>query len=138
MKRAFKLGCGIIAGVVALIFLIGVFSMDYDSGDSTTGTVTTETGEEKEKVEILQTTHDFEEYSESYTLHVRVKNNTDDLISYLQLNATFFDEEGKIVGTGMGNTTNFAGGAEKTVDVIGMDIQNAANYEVQIEQVMYH
>jgi len=136
MKKSVKKGCGIVMAVVALIIIIGIFATDGSRNDSN-DSIITKSGEEKQKVEILQTTHDFEKYSESYTLHVRVKNNTDKLISYLQLNATFFDKDGKIVGTGIGNTVNFSGDAEKTVDVIGMDIQKAADYEVQIEQVMY-
>lgn len=136
MKKFFKLGCLSVVAILVIVFIVGIFASDTDYTSTGSTSVTTETGETKPEVEILQTSDDFEPYSESYTIHVRVKNNGDDLISYLQLNGTWYDKAGKIVGTGIGNTTNFAAGAEKTVDVMGMDIQNADHYEVQIETVM--
>ena len=137
MKNFLKFGCLSVIAIVAIVFIVGIFASDSEYSSSETKSVTTETGETKPEVEILQTSDEFEPYSESYTIHVRVKNNGDKLIKYLQLNGTWFDKEGKIVGTGMGNTTNFASGAEKTVDVMGMDIQEADRYEIQIENVMY-
>ncbi|MDD3005839.1 FxLYD domain-containing protein, partial [Flavobacterium sp.] len=56
----------------------------------------------------------------------------DKLINYVDIKATFYDKDGNIVGTGLGNAANFAGGAEKTIDVIGLDIQNCEKYEVQV------
>ncbi|MDR9399578.1 MAG: FxLYD domain-containing protein, partial [Salibacter sp.] len=67
----------------------------------------------------------------------RVKNNTDDLATYVELKGTFYDENGKIVGTAMGNATNLASNAEKTIDVLGLDIDNAAKYEIQVNNVMF-
>lgn len=73
----------------------------------------------------------------SYTIHCRVRNNTDKLISYVSLNATFYDKSGKIVGTGMGNDLNLAAGKEKTIDVVALSIENADHYDVEIDDVMY-
>lgn len=83
-------------------------------------------------VEILKHDATYEESMDSYTVHCRVKNNTDELIDYVDLKATFYDKKGNIVGTGLGNAANFAAGAEKTIDVIGLDIQNCEKYEVQV------
>lgn len=88
--------------------------------------------EEIPDVEILKHNATYEESMSSYTIHCRVKNNTEELIDYVDLKATFYDKKGNIVGTGLGNAANFAAGAEKTIDVIGLDIQNCENYEVQV------
>ena len=90
----------------------------------------------KPDVEIIKQSAKYEPTLSSYTIHCRLKNNTNELITYLDLKATFYDKDGNIVGTGMGNAANFAAGAEKTVDVMGLDIQNCENYEVEVETVL--
>ena len=92
--------------------------------------------ESKPDVEILKQSATYEEVMNAYTIHCRVKNNTTELINYVDLKATFYDKEGNIVGTGMGNAANFAAGAEKTIDVMGLDIQNCEKYEVQVDNIM--
>lgn len=92
--------------------------------------------ESKPDVEILKQTSTYHDAMDSYTIHCRVRNNTNELISYLDLKATFYDKKGNIVGTGIGNAANFAAGAEKTIDVMGMDIQNCDNYEVQVNNIL--
>lgn len=119
---------------------VGVFLVfAYGSDDSSTGTdtVKTESGESKPAIEILQHSAEYESVMNSYTIHCRVKNNTNKLVSYMDIKATFYDKDGKIVGTGMGNATNLAAGAEKTVDVMALDIDNADKYEVQVDNIMY-
>lgn len=97
---------------------------------------TTVTENSKPDVEILKQSAKYESTMSSYTIHCRLKNNSTDLITYLDLKATFYDKDGNIVGTGIGNAANFASGAEKTVDVIGLDIQNCETYEVEIGTVL--
>ncbi|SHG36475.1 FxLYD domain-containing protein [Flavobacterium johnsoniae] len=122
--------------------LAGFIFIAFGSGDdkksnsinSSTAISTTENS--KPDVEILKQSANYEPALSSYTIHCRVKNNTNELITYLDLKATFYDKKGNIVGTGIGNAANFAAGAEKTVDAIGLDIQNCENYEVEIGNVM--
>lgn len=71
------------------------------------------------------------------TIYCRVKNNSNKLVTYLDLKATFFDKNGKIVGTGLGNAANFASGTERTIDVLALQIQGASKYEVVVENVIY-
>lgn len=97
---------------------------------------TPEVEETKPDIEILKQSSTYEDVMDAYTIHCRVRNNTDELINYVDLKATFYDKQGNIVGTGMGNAVNFAAGAEKTIDVMGMDIQNCDTYEVQVDNVM--
>lgn len=125
-----------ILSVITVSFFIFLAFGSYETGTST-DTVTREDGTKVPAVEILQQTSEYESYTNSYTIHCRVKNNTDKLITYVDINATFYDIKGTIVGTGMGNTTNLAAGAEKTIDVLGLDIDNADKYEVQIDNIMY-
>lgn len=94
--------------------------------------ISSTTTEQIPDVEILKHNATYEEIMNSYTVHCRVKNNIDELIDYVDLKATFYDKKGNIIGTGLGNAANFAAGTEKTIDVIGLDIQNCEIYEVQI------
>ena len=122
--------------------LAGFIFIAFGSGDDdkknfeNNSTTITDTENSKPDVEILKQSANYEPTLSSYTIHCRLKNNTNELITYLDLNATFYDKEGNIVGTGMGNAANFAAGAEKTVDVIGLDIQNCETYEVEVGNVM--
>lgn len=126
----------------ALIFA-GFILIAFGSGDDdtkrnfkTNSTVMTETSNSVPDVEILKETAKYEPNLNAYTIHCRVKNNTSELITYIDLKATFYDKEGNIVGTGIGNAANFAAGSEKTIDVMGLDIQNCETYNVEIGNVM--
>jgi hypothetical protein len=120
--------------------LAGFLFLAFGSGDNDTakagGKNTVKETETAPEVEILSQNGVYEPELNSYTIHCRVKNNTDDLISYLDLQATFYDKAGKIVGTGLGNAANLAAGAEKTIDVMAMDVDNVAKYEVVVNNVM--
>lgn len=109
---------------------------NYKNNYKSTSTEVANTESSKPEVEIIKQSAKFEPTLSSYTIHCRLKNNTNELITYLDLKATFYDKEGNIVGTGMGNAANFAAGAEKTVDVMGLDIQNCENYEVEVGTVL--
>jgi hypothetical protein len=119
-------------------FIFIAFGSGDDDKKSSKNSSTTISSSETSKpdVEILKYSAKYEPTLSTYTVHCRVKNNTTDLISYLDLKATFYDKNGNIVGTGMGNAANFAAGAEKTIDVLGMDIQNCETYEVEVGTVM--
>jgi len=123
---------------LSVAVLSGFVLMAFGSDDDKKTTVTTETGESVSKpvVEILDHSATYEDMTNTYTVHCRIKNNSDDLVNYVDLNATFYDKAGKIVGTGMGNAANLAAGAEKTVDVMGLDIDNCETYEVQVNNVL--
>jgi hypothetical protein len=118
-------------------FLFIAFGSDDDKTKKSTDSSTiSETTDSRPDVEILKQSAKYEPTMSSYTIHCRLKNNTTDLITYLDLKATFYDKNGNIVGTGIGNAANFAAGAEKTVDVIGLDIQNCETYEVEVGTVL--
>jgi len=113
-------------GTIIVIFIIGSLSDDIAFQNNSPA------------VEILQHSYQYEPSLNYYTIHCRVKNNTSRLVSYLDIKATFYDKGKKIVGTGLGNAANLAAGAEKTVDVMALDVDNADDYEVQIDNIIYH
>ena len=123
-------------------FVFIAFGSDDDKkSNSTTNsktdyTTVADTENSKPDIEILKQSAKYESTMSSYTIHCRIKNNTANLITYLDLKATFYDKNGNIVGRGMGNAANFAAGAEKTVDVMGLDIQNCETYEVEVGTVL--
>lgn len=133
---------GKIAITVLIVIVVFASLSDHknasvNSNPSKSQTVNEVIAEEaKPNVEILQQTATYQEAMDSYTIHCRVRNNTKELINYVDVKATFYDKQGTIVGTGMGNAANFAAGAEKTIDVIGIDIQNCDRYEVQVDNVI--
>jgi hypothetical protein len=88
-------------------------------------------------IQILQKSVKYESMMSGYYVYCRIKNNTDKLVKYLDLNATFYNSKNTIVGTGMGNTMNLAAGAERTVTLIAPQIDEAANFEIQVENVLY-
>lgn len=129
-----------VSAILAVVFLTVAYGSGSDEKSAEGGSATdsTETvSEEAADVELVSHTAEYDQDMGAFTIFCRVKNNTDKLVSYAEIKATFFDKDGKVVGTGMGNTTNFAGNSEKTIEVIGLDVENAATYEVQIEDVMY-
>jgi len=91
---------------------------------------------EKPDLQILQK-NEIKKYGNFRTICVVVKNNTTSLMSYVELNATWYDSKGTVVGTGMGNTTNLAAGAKRTIEVTGMDIYNAVKYELSDPEYHY-
>lgn len=123
----------VLAGFIFIAFGSGDGKKSNSSNDSTT---IVNAGNSKPDVEILKQTAKYEPTFSSFTIHCRLKNNSSELISYLDLKATFYDKDGNIVGTGTGNAANFAAGAEKTVDVMGLDIQNCETYEIEVGTVL--
>lgn len=134
MKKTF---INVASALAVAGFIFIAFSSDDEKTGSGTDTVKTEQGDSKPAIEILQHSSDYEPTMNSYTIHCRVKNNTDKLVSYMDIQATYYAKDGKIVGTGIGNAANLAAGAEKTVNVMALGIENAAKYEVQVENILY-
>lgn len=125
----------VIIGIVISLFALFKSGIFNNSGNSDFDAPIFHHSEKD--VTILQKTCTYEPYTNSYTIHCRIRNNTKNLIEFLDLTATFYSKSGKIVGTGYGNTANLAGGAEKTVDVLGFDIDNVSTWRVEIDKVMY-
>jgi hypothetical protein len=131
MKKTFQ---HFISTLAITIFLFMAFGSEDDENKESK--VETQSSSTTPDVEIIKQSATYEEVMNSYTVHCRVRNNTTELINYLDLKATFYDKEGNIVGTGLGNAANLAGGAEKTIDVIGLDIQNCNTYEVEVGNII--
>jgi hypothetical protein len=140
MKKAIKY---ILMGVGALV-IVGMIGAALSSPSKKSGAdiQTSPTKNEvktnepqKEDLEILQQTAKTEtlEGSNIITIHAQVQNNTDELKDYVEVKATFYDKNGKLVGTGMGNTTNLAAHAKRVIDIQGMDIDNGAKYELEVK-----
>lgn len=89
-----------------------------------------------ENIVILQNTEQIDEDSNSRTIHVQIKNNSNDLVQLVNLKSVYYDKDGKIVGTGLGNGVNIAGGATKVIDVLAVDIDNAAKFEIEVDNVV--
>ena len=122
--------------------LAGFIFIAFGSGDDNkknyknSSTTISNTENSVPDVEIIKQSAKYDSSFNSYTIHCRLRNNTNELITYLDLKATFYDKDGNIVGTGIGNAVNFAAGSEKTVDIMGLDIQNCNTYEVEIGNIL--
>jgi hypothetical protein len=134
MKKFLKIALLVIIGLMVLGWLFGDEETDADA-NSVAANATEEVAETPE-LELLQHNSTYEEVTQMHTIHCKVKNNSSELVSYIDLKATFYDKAGNIVGTGMGNAANLAGGATKTIDVMAIGVENADRYEVEIDNVM--
>lgn len=136
-SKSIKIG---LTGIVAVFFLMTINNdgtKDKIGGgmNENHNAPSEERAAGKPEIEILQSTPKSDGYA-NY-VHVRVRNNTNKLCTYADLSVTYFDKAGNIVGTGMGNTSNLAAGAERTIDCIAMNIEGADKYEVQVGNVMW-
>lgn len=148
MKKLFKVIAVIFIGLVFLGWLLPDSKKDKATGSalastSETTTPVAATGEvaetapaeaEKPELEILKSNETVTQYMRK--IHVKVRNNTDHLISYADLKGVYYNKKGDVVGTGMGNAANIAAGATKTIDVMSMGIEGASRYEVEVGNVI--
>lgn len=137
MKKVLKF----VLAAFAAVFLLSLFfsdGTDVAAGDAVEQAAAEPEAEEAAPLEIVKHNLTYESSIGAHTIHCRVKNNTGNLYTYLDITATFYDKDGNIVGTGMGNATNLAGGATKTVDVMAMGVENADSYDVAIDNMVVH
>jgi hypothetical protein len=125
-----KIGIGIYALAITSLFACGPQPGVASGEPSASPTAATPAS----KIAIIQHSEKKETLDGSTyrTIHVQVQNNDSELQDYVEVKATWFDKDGKIVGTGMGNTTNLAANAKRVIDVQGMEVDNAAKYELEV------
>ena len=140
MKKFLKIALAVIVGLMIIGWLFGDEEAGTGAGTvaaNTTGEIeATEEMADTPELELLQHNATYEDVIGTHTIHCKVRNNGKDLVSYIDLKATFYDKNGNIVGTGLGNAANLAGGATKTIDVMAIGVENADRYEVEIDNVM--
>lgn len=77
-----------------------------------------------------------EYYEEDFSAGVRgtVKNNSDEEIGYVGVQAEFVDSEGTRVGEGLDNTTDLAGGQEWDFDTVALDAdaEEIDSYNIEV------
>jgi uncharacterized membrane protein YvbJ len=68
-----------------------------------------------------------------------VSNNTSSLLTYADFTATFYDSNGKILGTGIGNLANLPAHESKTVQIMALDIEPSriSNYKVDVGNTFF-
>jgi|GEM_PF-3580606 len=133
-KKKLSTGKKVLIGVGVLVLLIGITQSGKNAKaeNNQKDASIIETSSKKPEIEILQDKASTNDIG-IMTVHVVVKNNSDELKHYVQIDASFFDKDGGIVGTGIGNTSNLAPHAERTIDVLAMDIHNAATYKLDVK-----
>lgn len=120
--------------VLVVLVVLGLLLPDSDKkGKDSAGTEAIESA--KEDIEIIK--HNETANEMMRTVHVEVKNNTDELLVTGQIKVIYTDKDENIVGTGMGTILNLAAGKTKVVDCIAMSVDGATNYEVQVEPMLY-
>ena len=93
----------------------------------------------KNAIKIIDRTSSYDEINGMpvYTVHCTIKNISSNPIQSIVLKAVYLDESKRVVGTATGIANNVSSGEVKTIDIIGMDIDNPKSFEVQIEDVMF-
>ena len=124
-----------IAIVVVGLFIIGLLLPDSDKKQVKETETTEITETSKDDIEVLK----FSETSadRTSTVHVEVKNNTNDLLTAGQIKVIYEDKDGNIVGTGLGTILNLAAGKTKVVDCLAVDVEGAATYSVEVTPLTY-
>lgn len=118
--------------VIVGIIVLGLLLPDSDKKtDSNTEVAETS----KEDIEVVKHNETIDDIMR--TVHVEVKNNTDELLTTGQIKIVYTDKDGAIVGTGLGTILNLAAGKTKVVDCIAMGVDGATEYEVQVEPMLY-
>lgn len=62
-----------------------------------------------------------------------VKNTTDREVPVIVVEATFYDKDDKIIGTGLGTSTSIKPGRESTVNCLSVDVTEADHYTLDIK-----
>lgn len=121
--------------VIVGLILLGLLLPDSDK-KSNSNVESTEVAEtSKEDIEVVKHNETIDDIMR--TVHVEVKNNTDELLTTGQIKIVYTDKDGAIVGTGLGTILNLAAGKTKVVDCIAMGVDGATEYEVQVEPMLY-
>lgn len=87
-------------------------------------------------VEIVQTSSKYNQTIDGYKVFCRVKNNSTSLVKFVTVKATFYNSDGKIVGTGVGTTSNLSSNTESTITIFATNVTNASKYDVKVSNVM--
>lgn len=114
-------------GAVGVAALAGCTDED---GPSSSGEASGSSGQD---IEILSD----EWYEEGYNAGVRgeIKNVSGDELSYVQIEANFYDDGGAKIGDGMDNTSDLPADTVYKFDVMYMDTdaENVADYELSVD-----
>jgi hypothetical protein len=71
------------------------------------------------------------------TIHVEVRNNSDNLCTALALKSIYYDETKKMVGTGNGTAVNIPAHSTKVIDCIALNVENVKTYTLQVDMSMF-
>lgn len=105
-------------------------------GGSGSKQVATEAEASKPAIEVVS--HNLKTDEFSTTVFAVVKNNSDKTASYLDISSYFYDAEGVVLGSGMGNATEIAPGATKTIEIMCVDdVSKATQYKVELGNVTW-
>jgi hypothetical protein len=132
-----------VLGVIFLVFIIialfaGIFGGSDSSvtKDSDTTTQIKEEPKQTPDIEVVQ--HNLKKDDFFTHVYVVLKNNSNKNASYIDINSYFIDESGNIIGRGIGNSSDFAAGATKTIDIMcADDVSTAKSYKVELGNVIW-
>lgn len=68
-------------------------------------------------------------------VYVDIVNHSDELFSYVGLEATCRNASGQVVATGIGNTMNLAPGEMTTITVVMMSAQGCERVQVEVDDL---
>lgn len=133
-----KPGClKVIGGIFIVLIIIGIIaslSQSPPSSDTTSTTrqsKTTSSPKKLPKVSIENLSFKYDQFA--VYVYGEATNNTNSLLSYADFTATFYDADGKILGTGIGNLANLPAHESKTVEIIAVDIQPSRIKEYKVD-----
>lgn len=119
-----------------LLFLfLAVFILSCSGGTKSSST-NSQGKDQQEKIEIVAQNLIQDEYST--TVIAVIHNNANKVATYVDLSSYFYDADGKVIATGMGNATNIEPGQSKNVEILCADkVTGATQYKVELGNVMW-
>ncbi|HXS36380.1 MAG TPA: FxLYD domain-containing protein [Flavipsychrobacter sp.] len=93
---------------------------------------------EKKAIQVVKTDSKYNDVLDGYTVYATVQNTSAKLLEYGSLQATFYDKNNNVVGTGTGIINNLPANEARVIEIMATNVPNAARFDVQVDNVNFH
>lgn len=128
----------LLSAIVITLFMVIAFSSSGSDEQTEDTAVSMDSVIEDQSIEILSHSATYDSLTHSYTISCSVKNTSDKPITHAEITSTCYDREDHSIGTGPGNIKNLPAGAETTIEMHVLGIQDSAvTHTVEVGKVIF-
>lgn len=133
--KALLIGLG---GLFVLVIILAAVSMNDKTPDSNSSTTqTTEQQSTETSIEKITISNTKYTYTGAFHQIIGEAKNNDNVKHSMSIKATFYDADGKIMGTATGFLNDVAPGETKTFNLLGSeDVKGHATFKVQVDSLL--